>query len=216
MTYSLTHLLTGVKCRATSVAKNLICQFLRRQLLAIWRLCSWVTNPSTPPTEALWQTMQGECFCNLVKRFLTLSLVWDRIVAFECIAAQAAADKTSFFCHFCTFGKNIRLDQCALHQSVNCVSLVTMGNWPDRHMCKECAKKERENFRDPEKFGNTKTKFLLSVHPSCCAGDLKTPNWPQCCLLQTRRCTQRSSCTSRFTRRFPPRCLKSRWNHSLL
>ena len=34
-------------------------------------------------------------------------------------------------------------------------------------------------------------------------------------LLQTRRCTQRSSCTSRFTRRFPPRCLKSRWNHSM-
>ena len=31
-------------------------------------------------------------------------------------------------------------------------------------MCKECAKKERENFRDPEKFGNTETKFLQSMY----------------------------------------------------
>ena len=54
---------------------------------------------------------------------------------------------------------------------------------------------------------------LLSV--GVFADDLKNLNWPQA-MLQTKRwrSTLRSSCTSRFTRRFPPRWLKSRWNHS--
>ena len=105
----------------------------------------------------------------------------------------------------------------ALH-SVNCISLVTMGTWPDRHMCKECAKKVRGNFLDPEKCRNTETHFSTEYtkdapHPPVSKFYLWVTSKKlklTAMLLQTRRCTQRSSCTSRFTRRFPPRCLKSR------
>ena len=56
---------------------------------------------------------------------------------------------------------------------------------------------------------------LSVVSRRICGRPKKNLNWPQA-MLQTKRprSTLRSSCTSRFTRRFPPRWIKSRWNHS--
>ena len=54
----------------------------------------------------------------------------------------------------------------------------------------------------------------LSIVSRCICGRPKKAKLTA--MLQTKRprSTLRSSCTSRFTRRFPPRWLKSRWNHS--
>ena len=94
-------------------------------------------------------------------------------------------------------------------------------------MCEECGKKcavgifkirKTEEIRRERTFSCKVNKFLAApclLSVGVFADDLKNLNWPQA-MLQTKRwrSTLRSSCTSRFTRRFPPRWLKSRWNHS--
>ena len=107
--------------------------------------------------------------------------------------------------------------QCKLHQFGNNGHLA----WPP--YVQGMRQKSAWELSGSGKMWKYWDTFFYSVHQWCppppCqwvlfAGDLKTVKLTAM-LLQTRRCTQPSSCTSRFTRRFPPRCLKSRWNHSM-
>ena len=139
--------------------------------LAIWQLFLWFTTH--PPTKAVRQTMQGEYFCKRPPLKIFHPVIGVRPQGGSQMHCTSEADaKTSFYfnlrrwwmigrCSVLYFMLQFSTLFCLC---VNCISLVTMGTWHGRHMCQECGKKERGNFR--ERWRNTETNFSPKYIPA--------------------------------------------------